>query len=113
MRIAAIMRPGGARHGDVSLLMGWVPITVQLVAAVAVVASLVSLLHRTGRRRSLRLAPVTVLAGVVAVAGAWWLLRDQGLAADPVVRCRVVTGSAGGVDNPVWPRFPTCPVTRA
>ena len=68
----------GFRHG-VSLLGGWLPITVQAAAAVAVLAAI------GWRTRQWRLVwlPLSVTAGAVAAMAAHTYMNSQGLASDP------------------------------
>ena len=68
----------GFRHG-VSLLGGWLPITVQAVAAVAL---LVAIGWRTRRWRLMWL-PLSVAAGAIAAMAARTYMNSQGLASDP------------------------------
>jgi S-formylglutathione hydrolase FrmB len=66
------------RHG-VSLLHGWLPITIQAVAAAVL---LLAIGWRTRRWRMLWL-PLAVLAGVGAAVWAHWYIDAQGMADDP------------------------------
>lgn len=59
----------------VSLMHGWVPVTVQVLTAVVLLATL----RRRGRRRLLAAAGV----GVVTALAAHWYIASQGLAGDP------------------------------
>jgi S-formylglutathione hydrolase FrmB len=77
------MQTNGARHAGVSLLAGWLPLTLQLVAGVALVSSVVWLARRGHRRRLVGLLPAVALAAILAVAATWWCLRGQELDSDP------------------------------
>jgi S-formylglutathione hydrolase FrmB len=66
------------RHG-LSLLQGWLPITIEIVAAIVVV---VAIGWRTRRWRVLWL-PVAILVGAGAAAWAHWFVDSQGMAGDP------------------------------
>lgn len=70
------------RHG-LSLLSGWLPPTVEVVAVLVLVGVLVWLLRRSGRRCGLLWPAAAVVLAAAAAGLAWWSLRDQGLAADP------------------------------
>lgn len=65
--------------GHTSLMHGWLPLTVQAVAATALLAGTG---WRTRRWRWRRL-PAAALAGALAAAGVWGYLRVAGLAEDP------------------------------
>lgn len=77
------MAPGSAKNGGVSLLHGWLPLTVQIGAAIALVALAVWLARRARPRGVAVTVMAVLLAAGAATAAAWWSLRDQGLAADP------------------------------
>ncbi|MEV6137434.1 alpha/beta hydrolase-fold protein [Nocardia sp. NPDC051990] len=68
----------GFHHG-VSLLHGWLPVTVELVA---VAAFILAIGWRT-RRWRLVLLPVCVVLGAAGAVAAWAYVNDQGLASDP------------------------------
>nr|WP_239004186.1 alpha/beta hydrolase-fold protein [Nocardia panacis] len=93
--------PNGFHHG-LSLLHGWLPITVQLLALVAL---LVAVGWRT-RRWRLLWVPVCVLVGGVAALAAWFYVDDQGLASDPAPPllwvCVAATGGALAVAVLGW-----------
>lgn len=69
---------GYGQHG-VSLLDGWLPITVQIIAVVLLLAALA----RRDRRWWIIWVPAAVVVGVIAVLLASWYERAQGLASDP------------------------------
>lgn len=60
--------------GSISLISGWLPVTIQLFAAAALVAA-------TGwrsRRWRIRWLPIAFVTGVALIAAVWWLLEHQG-----------------------------------
>ncbi|WP_200959993.1 alpha/beta hydrolase-fold protein [Mycobacterium sp. Root135] len=78
MHFLAADAPAPYRHG-LSLLQGWLPLTVQIVAIVVLLAALG---WRT-RRWWLIWLPVAVLVGIAAAAWAHWYVDSQGMAGDP------------------------------
>jgi S-formylglutathione hydrolase FrmB len=70
---------GGYRQQHLSLMHGWLPLTVQAVAAAVV---LVAIGWRNRRWRLVWL-PVAVGIGVVLAATAYWYISAEGLAGDP------------------------------
>ena len=64
---------------DVFLTRGWLPIVVQVIAAVVLV---VAVGWRT-RRWRLRWVPLSLAVGAVAVGAVYWFIGYQGLADDP------------------------------
>jgi hypothetical protein len=66
------------RHG-LSLLHGWLPITLQVVAALLVLGAIG---WRSRRWRLVRL-PIALVAGLGAAGWAHWYIDCQGLAGDP------------------------------
>ncbi|MFG1794885.1 alpha/beta hydrolase-fold protein [Nocardia sp. NPDC049149] len=68
----------GFHHG-VSLLHGWLPVTVEVVVVVVLV---VAIARRTRRWWTIQL-PLCVLLGVVGALVARWYVTNQGLASDP------------------------------
>ncbi|KAA8884471.1 hypothetical protein F3087_33245 [Nocardia colli] len=66
-------------HHGISLLHGWLPLTVELVA----VALLLIAVARGTRRWWVIQVPVCVLIGVVGALVARWYVSNQGLASDP------------------------------
>lgn len=66
-------------HHGLSLLRGWLPIVIQLVAAAILIAAVG---WRTRRWRLLWL-PLALLLGVAAAAWANWFIDSQGMADDP------------------------------
>ncbi|MGF7123459.1 alpha/beta hydrolase [Rhodococcus sp. AG1013] len=75
---AGVAAQGGYRSG-VSLLGGWLPLTVEIVSVVVLIAVLV----RRSRRWWLLWVPVAAALGVAAAATAHWFVGQQGLASDP------------------------------
>ena len=74
--LAAAGGPG--RHG-LSLLHGWLPTTIQLMAAALVLAAI----GWRSRRWRLLWLPIALAAGVGTAAWAHWYIDSQGLADDP------------------------------
>ncbi|TSD98092.1 hypothetical protein FOS14_13940 [Skermania sp. ID1734] len=73
---ASISRAGDVHHAHgLSLLHGWLPVTVQIAAVIALV---VAVGWRT-RRWRLVVLPVVVAVGAVAAVAARWFTADQGL----------------------------------
>jgi S-formylglutathione hydrolase FrmB len=70
--------PGSWQH-HVSLMHGWVPVTVQAVSVVALVAAI----GWRSRRWRLLWLPLALLAGVAAACWAHWYITSDGLADDP------------------------------
>jgi S-formylglutathione hydrolase FrmB len=68
-----------AFRNGISLLTGWLPLTIEIVALVTVI---VVVGWRT-RRWRLIWFPVSMLIGVLIALGAWAYMNDQGLASDP------------------------------
>jgi S-formylglutathione hydrolase FrmB len=66
-------------HHGLSVLHGWLPLTIELVA----VAVLIVAVGWRTRRWRLALAPVCVVAGIAGAVAAWVYVNDQGLASDP------------------------------
>jgi S-formylglutathione hydrolase FrmB len=73
----------GSRYHGVSLLHGWLPVGVQVLAGLVLAASMLWLAVRGDRRRLRWLVPGMTVAGLAAVGIARWRLGDQDLAADP------------------------------
>jgi S-formylglutathione hydrolase FrmB len=69
---------GSARHG-LSLLHGWLPITIQVVAALLVLGAI----GWRSRRWRLVWLPLALVAGLGAAGWAHWYIDSQGLAGDP------------------------------
>ena len=92
------------RHhvGRLSLMHGWVPASIQLIAAVVLVFAA----FRRSRRWWLRWLPVAAVPGVVGVVAAHWYLTSAGLAGDPAPRALWIwiglTGLAAGVVVVGW-----------
>ncbi|MDG3008941.1 hypothetical protein G4X40_02125 [Rhodococcus sp. D2-41] len=74
----AAFHPGGY-HTGVSLLGGWLPLTIEIVTVVALIAVVG---WRTGRWRVVWV-PVSVVIGVLGALLARWYMDSQGLASDP------------------------------
>src|SRR5258705_5715563 len=73
----AIVLPEQFRH-HLSLMHGWIPMTVQVMAAVAL---LVAIGWRTRRWRVV-LLPWAFLGGAALTAAAYWYIASEGLAGD-------------------------------
>ncbi|MDT7761434.1 MAG: hypothetical protein QOC63_854, partial [Mycobacterium sp.] len=69
----------GPNYRGLSLLHGWLPPTVQAVAAVALVVAI----GWRSRRWRLVWVPVAVVVGLVPALWARWYMNSQGLAGDP------------------------------
>lgn len=91
-------------HGGVSLLHGWLPLTLEIIA---IVLALVAVARLT-RRWWLTRMPVAVLLGAAAAVGAWAYMTNQGLASDPAPTllwvCVAVTAAILVVAVVGWPR---------
>jgi hypothetical protein len=70
-----------AYHGGVSLLWGWLPLTIQVVAAVTV---LLGIGWRSRRWRGVWL-PLAVLVGVAVVGCTYWYVKYQGIGDNPAL----------------------------
>ena len=66
-------------HHGTSLLHGWLPLTIEIVAIVLLLIAIV----RLTRRWWLIRIPIAVVLGVAGALGAWVYTNDQGLASDP------------------------------
>ena len=66
-------------HG-ISLLGGWLPVTLEIVAVIALI---VAIGWRRSRRWWLLWLPVCVVIGVLGAAGAYTYINAEGLASDP------------------------------
>jgi hypothetical protein len=78
LRVLAAAAGVGPRHG-LSLLHGWLPVTIQVVAAVLVLGAI----GWRSRRWRLLWLPIALAAGVGTAAWAHWYVDSQGLAGDP------------------------------
>jgi len=76
--LLAAVGGGPARHG-LSLLHGWFPTTIQVMAAALVLAAI----GWRSRRWRLLWLPIALAAGVGTAAWAHWYVDSQGLADDP------------------------------
>ena len=94
--LGAIALPEQFRH-HLSLMHGWIPMTMQVMAAVAL---LVAIARRTRRWRLVWL-PWALVAGAALTAAANWYIASEGLAGDPAPQPLWVwialTGVAAGV----------------
>lgn len=83
MPSSSLDNPTGPRefdfHHGVSLLHGWLPVTIEIVA---VVLLLIAIVRFTRRWWFIRI-PIAILLGVAAAIGAWAYTNNQGLASDP------------------------------
>ncbi|GAB2651284.1 alpha/beta hydrolase-fold protein [Prescottella soli] len=80
--LAAPAPPAGGYHSGssgISLLGGWLPLTIEIVTVVVLIAVLV----RSSRRWWMLWVPVTAAFGVAVAAIAHWFVDQQGLASDP------------------------------
>lgn len=86
----------------ISLMHGWLPIAVQILAAVTLVCAIG---WRT-RKWRLILLPLAALAGAGAVAATYWNIASNGLSGEPAPQALWVwvalTGLAGGVAVLGW-----------
>ena len=73
--------PDPLRH-HLSLMHGWIPITVQIVAAIALVAAI----GWRNRRWRYTWLPWAALCGVAVTAATYWYIASEGLAGDPAPR---------------------------
>src|SRR6476660_10047764 len=76
--LGAIALPEQFRH-HLSLMHGWIPMTVQVMAAVALV---VVIAWRPGRRWRLVWLPWALVVGAALTAAAYWYIASEGLAGD-------------------------------
>ncbi|WP_216900661.1 alpha/beta hydrolase [Nocardia alni] len=68
----------GFHHG-VSLLHGWLPVTIEIVAIVLLIVAILRLTRRWWFIR----VPIAIVLGVVGAIAAWQFTNNQGLASDP------------------------------
>ncbi|WP_146100629.1 alpha/beta hydrolase-fold protein [Nocardia nova] len=88
---SAKLNPYNGFHHGVSLLHGWLPLTIEIVAAVLLVVAVV----RWGRRWWLIRVPICLALGVVAAFAARTVMNNEGLASDPApVRLWIWVGVA-------------------
>jgi S-formylglutathione hydrolase FrmB len=78
VNLLAADAPQNYRHG-LSLLQGWLPLTLQIIAAVVLVAAIG---WRSRRWRFVWL-PVAAVVGLALAAWAHWFVDSQGMAGDP------------------------------
>ncbi|WP_197739966.1 alpha/beta hydrolase-fold protein [Mycolicibacterium sp. P9-64] len=83
----------GYRQQHLSLMHGWLPLTIQ---AVAVLALLAAVGWRNRRWRSIWL-PVAIGIGIVLSATAYWYISSEGLAGDPAPNLLWIWIAATGV----------------
>ncbi|MGF6882575.1 S-formylglutathione hydrolase FrmB [Nocardia sp. GAS34] len=69
----------GGFHKGVSLLHGWLPLTIEIVAMVLLIIAIVRLTRRWWYIR----LPIAVVLGVAGALAGWWYTNNQGLASDP------------------------------
>lgn len=77
--LSANINPYGGFHRGLSLLHGWLPLTIELIA----VALLLLALARFTRRWWLIRVPICVAVGALAALAGWTFMNNQGLASDP------------------------------
>ncbi|MBF4998681.1 hypothetical protein IRT45_16165 [Nocardia sp. BSTN01] len=88
---SAKLNPYNGFHHGVSLLHGWLPLTIEIVAAVLLVIAIA----RWGRRWWLIRVPICVALGVVAAFAARTVMNNEGLASDPApMRLWICVGAA-------------------
>ena len=73
--------PDPLRH-HLSLMHGWIPITIQIVAGIALVAAI----GWRNRRWRYMWLPWAALCGVAMTAATYWYIASEGLAGDPAPR---------------------------
>ncbi len=73
--------PDSLRH-HLSLMHGWLPVTVQVIAAVALIAAV----SRRSGRWQVRWLPWALIVGGALAASAYWYVASQGLADNPAPR---------------------------
>ena len=73
--------PDPLRH-HLSLMHGWIPITIQIVAGIALVAAI----GWRNRRWRYMWLPWAALCGVAVTAATYWYIASEGLAGDPAPR---------------------------
>ncbi len=78
-QLAPAPNPQHAFHHGISLLHGWLPLTVELLAAALL---LIAIARRTKRWWSIQV-PACTAVGVAAALAAAWYVADEGLASDP------------------------------
>ncbi|MFF0488095.1 alpha/beta hydrolase [Nocardia sp. NPDC004068] len=76
---SANLNPYGGFHRGLSLLHGWLPLTIELIA----VALLIVAVARFTRRWWLVRVPICLASAAAAAVGGWLYLTDEGLASDP------------------------------
>jgi S-formylglutathione hydrolase FrmB len=77
--VTLLADPTTAFQRHISLMHGWVPVSVQVIAAVVLVLAI----GWRSRRWRLLWVPVAALVGVGVASGAHWLIDSDGLAGDP------------------------------
>ena len=78
VNLLAADAPANHRHG-LSLLQGWLPLTLQIIAIVVLVAAI----GWRSRRWRLVWLPVALVVGLAVAAWAHWYVDSQGMAGDP------------------------------
>ncbi len=95
--------PDSLRH-HLSLMHGWLPVTVQVIAALALIAAVS---RRSGRWQA-RWLPWASIVGAAMAASAYWYVASQGLSDNPAPRALWVwvglTGFAAAVLVAGWRR---------
>lgn len=99
--MCGVSLPESLRH-HLSLLHGWIPLLVQIVAAIALVAAI----GWRNRRWRLLWVPWAVFIGTMLAMGAYWYIAAEGLAGQPAPWTLWVwialTGTAAGVLVAGW-----------
>lgn len=102
VRLPELLRHSLSPLRHLSLMHGWIPILVQIVAAIALVAAIG---WRT-RRWRLLWVPWAAFIGTVLAVGAYWYIDSEGLAGQPAPRSLWVWialfGTAAGVLVAGW-----------
>ncbi len=95
--------PDSLRH-HLSLMHGWLPVTVQVIAAVALIAAV----SRRSGRWQLRWLPWALIVGCALAASAYWYVASQGLSDNPAPNALWIwiglTGFAAAVLVSGWRR---------
>ncbi len=100
---SAKLNPYNGFHHGISLLHGWLPLTIEIVAAVLLLVALA----RPVRRWWLIRVPICLALGVIAALAARTVMNNEGLASDPAPVtlwiCVGVTAGALALTVAGWP----------